>query len=193
MRSNFFAFIRKDRKHGEDRTVVRMPVLGDRGYVPRRTYLEKSDFKKFFVIAWCPGCVQLQDSMGRRSDHTDVCRNRIADELKATDEDLERVAGAESSRTQWVVERHPEGQDAMDVEEGAGNTQLGTPDPSSTTTCDKNRRIPLEELTVLESPDLQSGWGISQSRKTEKRCRSFKLLLEKGPELTKASTQQEWC
>ena len=62
--------------------------------------------ERIWKMATSSGVSRLQKSMGRRRDHTDECRKRIEDELKAR--------AAVSRLAPW----QPQGQDAMDVDEG---------------------------------------------------------------------------
>ena len=59
----------------------------------------------------------------------------IEEDLKATDEGRERLEEADSRITRWVADRHHQGEDAVEVEQGGtGRTQAETLCSTSLTT-----------------------------------------------------------
>ena len=75
--------------------VVRAPVSAPdphRGVPePRRIMLRQTDFTKFGFTAGCAGCEWLTHKVGHSRNHTEACRDRIMEELNATEEGRLRI------------------------------------------------------------------------------------------------------
>ena len=72
-----------------------LPPNPDHDSVPRRLYLEQSDFMAHGTSDRCPGCRALV-SGGRAQGHTEECRIRVEGELRKTEEWKARLRAAAS-------------------------------------------------------------------------------------------------
>ena len=60
-------------------------------FVPRRIYLKPADFDKFGFTEGCPGCTWLQNRIGARRNHNDLCRARVEQAMANDPDERHRV------------------------------------------------------------------------------------------------------
>ena len=65
--------------------------------VPRRVYLQKSDFERYGFSMGCPGCVSILKGTARQA-HSEGCRKRMETEMKG----LEKTREADRRREEYV-------------------------------------------------------------------------------------------
>ena len=83
--------------------------------VPRRARLTPDDFHKFGFTVGCGGCEQIQTGSAIRKNHSQICRDRIEDELTKSDAGQHRLNRAKDRLDARVVEIGESMMDAPEV------------------------------------------------------------------------------
>ena len=101
---------------------VPLPTRVGNEFVPRRIYLKPVDFQNHGYTEGCPGCTWLQNGLGARRPHSDLCRDRMEDCFANSKNDRHRVDIQKSKMDTFIAamegERH----------EGPGKSREGAND-----------------------------------------------------------------
>ena len=155
--------------------------------VPRRTYLKPRDFRKHGFSEDCEGCRRIKTGgMGNRP-HTEECRARMEEVLKAEKdprwerakdrmdekvweevqkEDARREAEATSSQEAPTISKDDEGQG---LEEHAGDEQADGAEAQEETAGQDNKRDPETEEGAKKRPRWEDPKGKKREMSSDER------------------------
>ena len=107
-----FEDVRVHRHVAEEQAPV--PEGAGREYVPRRARLGQEDFRRHGYTAGCRGCEFLQTGIGGRQGHSEICRQRIEQELSKDDDGQARLERTKGKIDQWTAKAVEEEDKAKD-------------------------------------------------------------------------------
>ena len=98
------------------------PIRPANEFMPRRPMLKKEYFDEFGKTGGCPGCVWLQNPIGKPRMHNEECRSRIMEKIAQTDKGRDMIERASDRLNQWTADQ------TFDVQVTAQTAQEGRKD-----------------------------------------------------------------
>ena len=89
------------------------PIVPRNAFIPRRPMLRKEYFDEHGKTGGCPGCVWLENPIGKPRLHTEECRTRIMEQVEKTDKGKDMIGRANDRMDQWTANQNPDEQVAM--------------------------------------------------------------------------------
>ena len=81
-----------------------IPTAGG-DYAPRRAKLTKPDFEEHGFTIQCPGCVWIQNQIGMKRGHTELCCERMELALNTSERGQERLRRQKDRSDHWLADQ----------------------------------------------------------------------------------------